>query len=64
MNLCLRVVVSASVFLGLGLSLSTGCGGPSNSVVQETPEMTFDQMAEMAAKETDLSEQTADTAGK
>ena len=37
--------------------VSNGCGPRGGGVVQESDEMTFDQMAEMAAKETDLSEQ-------
>ena len=55
-----RAFVSVAILV---FGVSIGCGG-HGGVVQETDEMTFDQMAEMAAQETELSEQSAEVGGK
>ena len=50
------VLFSIALFCG---GLSVGCGGHGGEV-QETEKMTFDDMAEMAAKETELNEGSAE----
>lgn len=53
------LAISVISFVLFVCSFSVGCGG-HGGVVQETEEMTFDQMAEMAARETEISEQSAE----
>tara|TARA_R110002049_G_scaffold2750_8_gene22138 strand:- start:50242 stop:50427 length:186 start_codon:yes stop_codon:yes gene_type:complete len=54
---------SLALLIVLGLGLYAGCGG-HGGVVQESDEMTFDQMAEMAAQETDSRDQSAESASQ
>ena len=57
MKSLLKFVLLSIALLGCGLSV--GCGGHGGEV-QETEKMSFDDMAEMAAKETELNEQSTE----
>ena len=52
-----------SLVVVLPLCCLAGCGG-HGGVVEETDEMTFDQMAEMAAEEAEANESSAESGSK
>ena len=55
------IILAFSTVLPLTFS---GCGADGNRVVEETGEMTFDQLAAETAKETEAAEAAAKSAGK